>query len=381
MKLKAGMAALGLFLAASAWAADLDIDPFIGFQDSRDNALGGSHAALVNSFSSILSNPAALVATKPAFSAGRLDLALAGPIFDIASLLVSGESDIMSGIAGLLGEGNFYASADLSGPLSLGYMGDGLGFGIFQRSHFVLDAASLYSVDLGIAEDVLIVGGYGFRIKIGKSSALDLGILAKGYVRGELGFSGGLLELTPMLSDYTLLLDEPFYLTTGIGIDAGLRWNWKERIALGLVYRDAYSPALLTTYENVESFIAGGATSTTESGRIDPDLKFGLAFTPSLGRLGRIFDSLTIALDYDDILDLLAPLPRNAILNVDLGIEMRVLDILSLRIGIREALLQAGVDFDLDFAHVSVSAWGDELGSEPGQRPVYNLLLGIDFLY
>jgi hypothetical protein len=380
---------LGLGLASTAWAADLSVDPFVGFYDSRANAMGGSHVALVDDFSSMLTNPAALVAARQGFSAARLDLGLAGPIFDIASLLASG-GQLQTGLTNLLTKGNFYAAA-LSGPISRGYMGDGLGFGAFQRTHFVLDAASLTSITLALSEDFLIVGGYGFRIDLGGNNALDLGVLTKGYVRGKLGVDQmGIIDLIPLLSDPTKLLAEPFYLMTGIGIDAGIRWNWQERVSAGLVCRDAYSPALVTTYSSIENFTLGKAAAGTSPGLIDPDLRLGLAWKPRLGNLGRVLDGLTLALDYDDMLDLInvfstnavaRNLSRNPILNVELGIEARVLDILSLRLGIKEALLQAGVDFDLDFAHVSVSAWGDELGNEPGERPVYNLILGMDFLY
>jgi len=88
-----------------------------------------------------------------------------------------------------------------------------------------------------------------------------------------------------------------------------------------------------------------------------------------------------MAMDYTDILDLTSPLPRNPILNVSLGVETRVLDIVTLRVGIDEALLSAGVGLDLGVFTLNIAAFGQELGLDPGDRPYYNLLVDFDFKY
>ena len=278
----------------------------------------------------------------------------------------------------------FYTGADLYGPIAIGYLGDGLGFGIFQHTSLVVDVASVYSVQATLAEDVAIVGGYAFRLELGHRNALDVGILAKGFVRASTGFNCGVLDLEGFKNDYSLLLAQPFSLTTGIGIDAGLRWNWAEIISFGLNCRDLYSPAFLQTYTSFADFIADPVASKDGEALptlIPRKLTAGLALKPPLGILERYFDGFTLAVDYEDILDLLNALPRNPVLNVGIGMEVRILDVLSLRIGIREALLHAGIDFDLKAVHVSLSAWGNELGLEPGERTVYNMLLGLDFIY
>ena len=110
-------------------------------------------------------------------------------------------------------------------------------------------------------------------------------------------------------------------------------------------------------------------------------LDLGLAWTPSLGRLGEVVDALVIALDYRDILDLFAVLPRNPILNVGLGAEARVLDIVTLRAGIADALPSAGMGLNLSAFTMNLSVYGAELGLDPGDRPYYNLLIDFDFKY
>jgi hypothetical protein len=376
--------AAAVFLLAGGAARAADVDPFTGYLDLGTNSLGGKHVALAGGLQSLFSNPAGLAAAEPVVSAARLGLGLSGPVFDIANILISSDN-YQADLVNLLSSSGYklYAAADLSGPISFAYVGQGLGFGIFNDTRVVIDVKSVTSVKVSLTEDVLIVGGYGFRIPTGEKSALDLGFAAKGYVRGAFVLNGGLLELMGLMAAPENILGQPFVLTTGIGLDAGIRWNWDEVVAVGLSCMDAYSPSSVSTYSNISGFIGNPASSltSTTAGLVHPDLGFGLMWKPPLGVFGRVFDGLTFLLDYDDILDLFAAIPRNAILNVDLGVEARILEILSIRVGVREALPQAGVYFDLAAFKMGVSAWGDELGYEPGERPIYNLALSFDFEY
>jgi hypothetical protein len=379
---------LALLATLAVPVAALDIEPFVGYTDLRSRSMGGFHAALADDFSVLFTNPAGLAAMKPAFAASRIDLALAGPIFEMGNLVLSTPSaDLTSAILTFLADNNYrlYTGLDLSGPISIGYVGEGLGFGVFQRTKLVINASGVSSIKVAVDEDFLINGGYAFRIPTGDLSSLDLGLVAKGYVRMSVGIDGGLLELSGLLTNPLAIITEPMTLTTGIGVDAGVRWNWKEIVALGLACRDLYSPAVVTAYnDGALAFFsdpASASPSAPVSATLGRELDFGIMVKPPLGIFGRIFDGVTFTADYLDILDLLSPLPRNPILNTSLGCEFRVLDILALRVGIKDALLEAGAEFDLGFATVGVGAWGRELGSEPGQRPVYNLELALDFVY
>ena len=362
-----------------AEAAD-SVAPFVvSFGDVE--AMGGPHAALAGGFSALLSNPASLAAAKPELMAARLGLKASGPIFDIANIMVSG-GDVMTKMVDFLGANDYklYTGVDLVGPLSFGYVGEGLGFGLFNTTHASLDAANITSITAEMREDLLLVGGYAYRVELGKGHVLDLGLLAKGFIRGEVSATKGVFEIESLL-DPASLLGQPFVLTTGIGLDAGIRWDWEGQVSAGLVCRDAYSPALIAEFPSATSFIDRSATPTSTRSTIRPDLAVGAAWSPELGRLGRYIDGLVLALDYVDILDLARPVPRNAILNLGLGVEVRMLEILSVRLGFREALLAAGLGFDLGAFSLNAAAWGDEIGIEPGARPVYNLLLSFDFAY
>ena len=370
-----------VLLLVPLFSAEASVAPFT-VPSAREDALGGQHAALADDFSLLLSNPASLASAKPQLFAAQLGLLASGPIFDIANLVLAGGDQIETDLVNLLAANNYklYAGFDMAGPLSFGYVGEGLGFGLFNTTSFSLNAASISSVKVDLHEDVLVVGGYAYRFNLGGGHALDAGLLAKGFVRGAISEEKGLFEVESLM-DPTALLSSPFTLTTGIGLDAGLRWNWEERVAVGLVCRDAYSPALVSTYGDISSFISNPASSlsSTVYSKIDPNLALGASWSPDLGALGHYVDGLTLAADYSDILDLFSPLPRNAILNVGIGAEVRLLEIMTVRLGIKEALLQAGMGFDLGGTRVSATAFGRELGLEPGSRPIYNLLISFEF--
>ena len=252
----------------------------------RNFAIGGLHAALADDFSALFANPASLVAVPREIYVSRLGIKATGPIFDIASAFLGG-GDITSSILDILSANGYklYAGADVVGPIAFGYVGEGLGFGLFNTTRISLNAASASSIGLKAGEDFLLTGGYAFRIDLGRGHSLDFGITAKGFARGEISETLGAVELYGMLSDLSALLDLPFKLTTGVGIDAGLRWNWDEVVAAGLVCRDAYSPALVTTYDNAKAFISdpSSANPVSESVTLDPDLDFGLSWKPRLG--------------------------------------------------------------------------------------------------
>ena len=66
-------------------------------------------------------------------------------------------------------------------------------------------------------------------------------------------------------------------------------------------------------------------------------------------------------------------------LHVGLGAELVLLDILSFRGGFNQGLFAAGLGMDLTVFQLSFSMFGNELSGEPGVRPIYNILLGLDF--
>jgi hypothetical protein len=367
-------------LASPSFALDS-----MDFMSAREKSMGGRHVALADDFSVLLSNPAGLADVPRTFSTADLGVQAIGPVFDIANLVL-GQAITTTSVTDFLAANNYklYAGLDFSGPLALGYTGSGLGFGLFNKTKMIVNVSSASSIGVKVSEAMLLAGGYALKFDLGKGHELAAGVSAKGFVSGELAPTYGIIEAVGLASNPASILGENFTITTGIGMDAGLRWSWEGRYAAGLAFRDAYSPAIATVYKSVQDFVsssAGGKVGSSLYHTLPSSLDLGLMWSPRLGRLGEVIDSFTLAFDYRDILGFLDPVPRNWILNAGLGMETRVLEILTIRAGITDALPAAGVSFDLAVFKLSLSAFGTELGLDPGDRPCYNLLIDFDFKY
>ncbi len=378
----AALCSLLAMVATPVFALNLDA---FDFSSPREKAMGGTHVALADDFSVLLTNPAGLADVPSKFSAADLGVRAIGPVFDIANLIMGGNTS-PTAIMNFLAANNYklYAGLDISGPVAFGYTGGGLGFGLFNKTGLTANVASVSSIGVKAVEDLLLAGGYAMHFDLGKGQTLAAGVSTKGFVRGDISPTIGAIEAMDLISNPMALLAKPFNLTTGIGIDAGLRWSWKDQVAAGLACRDAFSPALVTKYSSMAGFLGDPANSKLGSSTYETlrrSLDFGFSWSPSLGRLGQILDSLVIALDYRDILDLANPVPRNPILNVGVGMELKVLDIVSIRAGMDNTLLSVGMGLDLGVFTLNVAAFGKELGLDPGNRPYYNLLIDFDFKY
>jgi hypothetical protein len=307
---------------------------------------------------------------------------MTGPLFDIALATLGGGS-LMDNFVKVLANNGYqlYGAGDIAGPLSFGYVGDGIGFGLFNRTHAVVDAASLTNIGILAQEDILLVGGYAYGLNLGKSHRVEAGLLAKGFARGGISSTTDALSLAAI---FNKVMDQPFQLETGIGVDLGLRWVWLPTgLSAAIACRDIYSPVLVNSYTSVQGFVTNpqAASKGSVPGEIPRNLDVGFAWSMLPGGLWNLVDSLSVALDYGHILDLWKPFSRNPILNLGLGLETRFLDVVSLRAGIAEGYPTAGASLDLAVMKLNLAVWGSELGSEPGSRPAFNLMTGLEFSY
>ncbi len=375
---------LSIAIIASIFIAGLgaqaNVEPF-SIASPRMAALGGAHAASVNGVDAIFENPAGFASDKSEISVSSIVLSPSGPIFDIVGLLLEG-GDAISGLPNLFDEqGRLYVNAGIMGPLAFAYAGKGLGFGIYNKSSVLLNASSIFSVKYSVSEEILLTGGYAYRLPLPKKQILDLGLMAKGFIRANMGKTASLSELIDLMSDPAAILGSPMSMTTSLGFDAGLIWDYDNLISLGLVMRDTYSPAMISSYDNFTEFMDNPGSGTQKWSIVRPDLALGLAYKPRFEFLSLIGAQALLLLDYVDIIDLFSVLPRNPVLNVRLGLELQLLDILSLRAGINDALPAAGFGIDLQAFTFSLAMYGKELGKEPGARPLFNMTAGFEFRY
>lgn len=363
---------LFMVMVAPLWAYN---DP-IHLISPRDAALGGRHAALSDTFSSLVNNPAGYYTAPEEVSITELTLGLKGPVFSMADIITTGElsqlGELINGI---------YAGLDLLGPLSFGYIGKGLGFGVFNQSSLRLSSDNSLTANIEAWDDIVMTGGYAYRLPFsGDIHSLDAGILLKGGFRGKIDGQVSVVDIMEL--NYQSVIDEPFSFTSFIGADLGLRYNWKDSLAVGLVGRDVYTPTLTTDYNNVIEFLEGAVpVDQNQYDTIPFQLDIGVMFIPKADLSRYSISEVKLLLDYTDIFDfwLYPEVANNPVLHVGLGTEITILEILDVRLGFSQGLPSAGIGLDLHYFQLNASMFGTERSTEPGLAPVYNLQLGLEF--
>ncbi|MDR0877386.1 MAG: hypothetical protein LBN21_04990 [Treponema sp.] len=352
------------------------IEPFI-MPSARASALGGNHTALSDDFYALFSNPAAFVGVEDTYSVSELTLSLNGPVFEILDLVLS--DDPLSHLSGVLGKRGFSAGVDVGGPVSVGWVGRGLGLGLFDR---VRVDASVTGTNIRplVSGEIFLVGGYSFRIVNKSSHILDAGFLGKGFYRGSMDLSMPLLSIADEGAFDDILGTKPFATALGLGFDLGIKYTFAENLTAALVCFDAYSPALLTKYPSLDAFV-DKTDSSGDYATVQPRLDLGLKYRIRSQFLDKYLSNFLILVDYQDFLDLFSLIPRNPILKVGIGVEVELLSVLSLRIGIADALPSAGFGIKLSFMELDCAIHGKELGLDPGVQSVYAVDLGLLFRY
>jgi hypothetical protein len=386
--------ALLLFTLSSA--SLLHAGPFIfeamQFPSARIDALGGMHAALADDISVLISNPAGFRSAPPQFSVAELTTNLSGPIFSIADVIFR----IVGGTSGtsLLQEPDVQklltsmnAGATINGPLALGYIGDGLGFGFFNSTGMSFSTqGTVPTVTTEMREDLLFVAGYGFRVSLPEKlqSTLDFGFSVKAFTRAGIVWSESILSFFSLISSPSpnTIFNQPFNVDVGFGMDAGALYAWNKLISVGLVARNLYSPVARNAYTSVNAF-SSGAAATVTYGVVPLDLALGVMWTPRLGFLEEYMSSPKLMLDYNDIIDFWThpDTASNPLLHIGLGAEVTLLDVLALRGGFGDGYFSAGLGMNLTFFRLDLTMFGRELSTEPGLRPQYNLIVSTLFRY
>lgn len=372
-------------------AQDIAESTSIYFPTARTAAIGGAHVALADDLTSLFSNPAGFRNAGPELSFAEATAGLAGPVFNIATVVVRSISGVdiqqlvgSSAVQSLLR--NLYTSVNLVGPIAFGYVGGGLGFGFFNKTGVLLSTVGVIpTIYADVEESFQFSGGYSFRIPISAASKsnLDIGALIKTFVKGKVSLTKSVLELFSLFQEPSLdvVLDQDFLLETGIGIDVGILFSLFDVFYVGIVGKNLYAPTITNDYTSLQAFLDSAAPDEIKQGIVPMDLSCGFAFTPSLGFLDWFISDLKLLLDYEDILDFLThpTTSTNPILHLGVGLEVSFLEIMALRGGFYQGLFALGIGLDLSYFELNTAMFGRELSAEPGIRPVYNLLMSVEF--
>jgi hypothetical protein len=350
--------------------------PFV-LPSARASGMGGNHIALADDFYSLFTNPAAFVGIEEEYSLAELSLSAYGPVFEIMDLIINNSDSLENlDLSGIISARGFAAGFDIGGPLALGWVGRGMGLGLFSRMRVnaVVNGLILRPAVFG---EILILGGYSFRLLDIQDHVLDTGFLGKGFFRAGLTMDTPIFNVEELFEDP---LSNPYTSYLGLGLDLGIKYTFAETLSAALVFFDAYSPVLISSFSSYDAFRNKEDPSRSYD-TVSPRLDVGLSYRIRNPFLERYISNFSVMVDYRNFLDLLNLIPRNPILNVSLGAELVFLNVLSLRIGIADALPSAGFGLDLSFMTLDCSIHGKELGLDPGIQPVYALDIGLLFRY
>ncbi|TVR56068.1 MAG: hypothetical protein EA426_14105 [Spirochaetaceae bacterium] len=356
---------------------------------ARLAAIGGPHAALADDFTVLFSNPAGFSAVAPGYRVSDLTFSVAGPVFTIAGITINAMNndleDVFSSpeLAALLS--SLHTGARIGGPLSFGWVGNGLGFGAMNVTGFTLDTSSTGSVKLEAYERFLFMGGVSYEMHLPTvtPSSISGGFLLKTFIEGRSRIATSILGLPSVIEGFgpDLFDNHPFDLASGLGIDVGVRYSFRDMFVIGVTGQNVYAPVGTNRFSGLDAFLGSDPPVDVFSSRVPFDLSVGVMLRPPLGALRWYIDDLAVFFDYRDILDFVfrEESSRNIVLKLSRGVELRLLQVLLVRAALADGLLAAGLGIDLGAVRFDAAMFGRELSTEPGMRPVYNIALGLEF--
>jgi hypothetical protein len=372
------LSALLLLSCRALWGWDSTFFEFFeNFTSARMAAMGGLHSALADDASTLFSNPAGLRAVDRQITVSEVALSFYESAAEIAGETFFGSPGTTEDRRGIY---------SLWGPLAFSYVGKGRGFGIFSSSNVYLHAwGPSPSARVAIEENLVGIRARAFRIPLREStpSTLDLGFSVVGFVTFRGVFETDIREVFLSGATFQDLLAASglFRRAMGAGLEFGIRYAYKEFFAVGLAARNL-SVVQAREFATIQDFLSSGA-STAWYNMLPLDLTAGIMFRPPLGRLSRIFSDLVFVADYRDIFDWLVypPGATNPLLHIALGLELRLLEIISLRGGYYQCLPSFGLGLDLSLFKLNLAYFGRELSGDPGGYSVGCYTIGVEFSY
>jgi hypothetical protein len=343
----------------------------------RTAAMGGLHCALADDGSTLFSNPAGLRSLDRDLKVSEMTLNMYESAVEIAS-------ETFSGLPGSSSDRR--ATFSLWGPLAFSYTGKGRGFGIFNNSNVYLHAwGQSPSANVVMEDNLVLIGARAFRLPLPERSrsTLDVGISLVTFatLRGIYDFDiRQLFQASANMQDM-LASSGLFQRGVGAGLELGVLYSFSNLFSIGLAGRNL---AITQTrdFATILDFFSGG-TSTSWYVALPLDVSVGILFRPPLGKLERIFSDLVITADYHNIFDFLiyADGATDPLLHIGAGLELKLLDIVSLRAGYYQCLPSFGVGLDLTLFKLNFAYFGRELSAEPGQHAVGCYTVGVEFSY
>jgi hypothetical protein len=351
-----------------------ELKPFT-MPTTRGYGMGGSHVAFADDVFSLFVNPAALMRSNQK-SFFELSLGVYGPIIELlkatSGAKTGGDNATVEAIGNIAGDGKIPLGGSVRGPLAIGYVANGLGFGLWN--HISTDAKIVGTdMEVNFSADAIINFGMAFNIFTFGSHTLDAGFVTKVVARGMGGIDENLLNF---IGSSTFLNDLTVPLLLGAGLDLGVTYRW--RILDGNTFSAAIVADDLPTFVGKVGAVYGKGAIPKYV--IYPRVNIGAAYTVDFSEFTSVPIQLAGALDYYDISRWFTPndfTKRNPILNLSFGLEATFFKIISVRTGLNDMLPAVGLGFNFKGFRIDGAMYGKELGVEPGQLAAYAFDLSI----
>ncbi len=342
---------------------------------AREAALGGVHAALADDLTTLVSNPAGFRSAGPEFSLAEMTFSIYDSAPSLLDEVITSQPSTTPDLR--------RATMNLMGPLFIGYVGDGLGFGLFSSTNVRTWTWGAYPAGRSvIQQNLVVVAGYSFRIPFPEEwqSTLDLGFTIPVFVTARSDTAKDVRGIfTSSITPPAVVADQPFTMAEGVSAEFGILYSYDNVFSVGIAARDL---AIVSTnsYPSLVSFLAGGLPDTRNT-PLPMDISAGFKWSPPIKNLLRSIDGLSLMADYHDIFDFVfyPEGARNPFLHIGIGLEMQILQIVKLRAGFYQCLPSGGIELDLSLFKLNVAVFGRELTSRPWGYPVYGYMIGVRF--
>jgi len=384
-------------------------------EDVRSMGIGGYHVTDTGDIYTLLKNPASLAFADKHNLWLNLQIGANGPLekyveigYPIIDELMNSSNDetqdeqldetqdeqpdettdsesmnIEQEIINIVKENNGLATGlNLVGPLNFGFSKNGFGF-LFTEELFVdanIPSISGGSVNAGVDANLLI--GYGHKLQLGKNHNLSIGVSGGIISRAvNVGITGSITEIIDTVNALSDNIENlPVTSMLGYTVNAGLHYNFANFISVGATYNNILSTTKTIDVPLNEEELQIDFSEGLKS-KLEPTLAVGVGIKiPTNFTLG-IISSWTAYIDHENVLDLFVKdqLVKNPYLGLNAGTEIVLLNFISLRAGINESYLSAGVGLRLWALNIDAAVYGSELGIEPGAKPNLNAAFSISF--
>ena len=363
------------------------VSPSIG--SARFSGMGGPHTAMTDcDFESFFNNPAVFgFVQDEKWMFSRLSAKIEGPTMELLNSipkLKSGGSEVLNVLTPFITASNgLTITGDVQGPLAFGWMDRNIGIGVFNRTFSSLSAPNMTTSYFNLGEEIALYCSYGRVVLDKPHHVVTVGGTAKGFLQFILSQNGSASHVVDSIADFNIK-EIPVIFSRGFGIDVGAQYILYNVVSFGISIRDLLSPAFYSLHGNLKDLFKGKAAQDVRYGFLKPNLALGVCYSPNIPWLSNYVTRWDFMIDYYNLLDFIpfiTPYFRNPILNLSVGTELTIHNVLRFRMGLNEGYLAAGTGLDLSFCKMDISISGKELGYEPGSNPQYVMEFTLTFDY